>query len=83
MIRSLEGLQSRIPWQADLPRKVLINLPAGKGRYALNDPVANIDKDGLGVLPAVTVVAKAVHRMSAFSQFTSKILGTATLAEKI
>jgi hypothetical protein len=45
--------------------------------------VANIDKDGLGALPTVTAVAKAVHRMSAFSQFTSKLLGAATLAGNI
>jgi hypothetical protein len=45
--------------------------------------VANIDKDGLGALPTVTAVAKAVHRMSAFSQFNSKLLGAATLAGNI
>jgi hypothetical protein len=52
-------------------------------QYALNDPVANIDVDGLGVLPTITITAQAVHRMSAFSQFTSKLLGPATLAGNI
>src|SRR5699024_5539139 len=54
----------------------------GAYQYALNDPIANIDQNGLSVLPTVTVTAKAVERMSAFSGVTSKILGAASLAEK-
>jgi RHS repeat-associated protein len=53
-------------------------------QYALNDPVANIDKDGLASVPLgeVTITAKAIHRMSAFSSFTSKLLGEAGLASE-
>ncbi|TAM94746.1 MAG: hypothetical protein EPN39_16760 [Chitinophagaceae bacterium] len=49
-------------------------------QYALNDPVANIDEDGLAVLPTVSVFATAINRMSAFSSFTSSIVGKASLA---
>jgi hypothetical protein len=50
----------------------------------LNDPVANIDKDGLASVPLgeVTITAKAIHRMSAFSSFTSRLLGEAGLASE-
>jgi RHS repeat-associated protein len=53
-------------------------------QYALNDPVANIDKDGLASVPLgeVTITAKAIHRMSAFSSFTSRLLGEAGLASE-
>lgn len=43
-------------------------------QYALNDPVSNIDEDGLAVLPVLAVTAQAVNRMSVFSSFTSSIL---------
>lgn len=52
-------------------------------QYGLNDPVANIDKDGLAVLPTVSVFATAVNRMSPLSAFTSSIAGTANLGGKI
>ncbi|TAN19018.1 MAG: RHS repeat-associated core domain-containing protein [Chitinophagaceae bacterium] len=52
-------------------------------QYGLNDPVGNIDEDGLAGLPVVTITAQAVDRMSAFSSFTSSILGEASLASKI
>jgi RHS repeat-associated protein len=52
-------------------------------QYGLNDPVANIDEDGLAVLPVLTVTAQAVNRMSAFSSFTLSILGEASLANRI
>ncbi|TAM98265.1 MAG: hypothetical protein EPN39_09505 [Chitinophagaceae bacterium] len=52
-------------------------------QYGLNDPVANIDKDGLAALPTVSVFATAANRMSAFSSFTSKLLGEASLASKV
>ncbi|TAN16696.1 MAG: RHS repeat-associated core domain-containing protein [Chitinophagaceae bacterium] len=46
-------------------------------QYALNDPVANIDKDGLAGIPlaGVTITAQTIHRMLAFSSFTSSIIG--------
>ncbi|TAN19017.1 MAG: RHS repeat-associated core domain-containing protein [Chitinophagaceae bacterium] len=52
-------------------------------QYALNDPVANIDEDGLAGLPVVTITAQAVNRMSAFSSFTSAIIGVAPLVGNV
>ncbi|MGH2613057.1 MAG: hypothetical protein ACRDFB_08440 [Rhabdochlamydiaceae bacterium] len=54
-------------------------------QYSSNDPVANIDKDELDTvgLTGITVSAKAVNRISAFSSFTSSILGATNLLIKL